>query len=73
MHLPQENRGIELMEFRFAEGPPDAPLAEPLDDPPEIVPGLSQGVLDAGWLAAAPALDHAAILEMAKPGDEQRS
>jgi len=40
---------------------------------PEIVAGLCQGVLDAVRPAAAPALDHAAILEMAKPRHEQRS
>jgi hypothetical protein len=73
MHLPQQQRGIQLIGMRIGENPLDCPRAQVRDHVQQIGACFGEGVLRDIWPRARVPLNDTAVLEMPETRNEERS
>ena len=73
MHLPQKQRGIQLVAVRVVEHPFDCPRAQLFDHVRQIVSRLGEGVVRDVRPRAREPFDDAVVFEMPETGNKERS
>ena len=73
MHLPQQQRGIQLIGIRIGENPFDCPRAQVRDCVHQIASRFGENVIRNVRPRARVPFDDSAVLEMPETRNEERS